>query len=57
MLRRMTVPSTFGVMPMSDFMMAFSMGCRALRSHGWMTTVVDSGTLMLASWLRGVDVP
>jgi hypothetical protein len=37
MLSRTTVPSTFGVRPMSLFVIAFSIAPRTLRSQGWMT--------------------
>ncbi len=57
MLRRTTVPSTFGMRPMSDFMIAFSIAPRTPRSQGWMTTWWGSGTLIDASWLSGVGVP
>jgi hypothetical protein len=57
MFSRTTVPSVFGVRPRSLRWIAFSMAPRALRSHGWMTMLCASGTLMLASWLSGVVVP
>ena len=57
MLSRTTVPSTFGVSPMSLLMIARSMAPRTLRSHGWITIWCGSGTLMPASWLSGVWVP
>ena len=57
MLSRTTVPSTFGIRPMSLRWMALSMAPRTPRSQGWMTIWCGSGTLMLASWLSGVMVP
>ena len=57
MLSRTTVPSTFGISPMSLLVMAFSIAPRTPRSHGWMTIWCGSGTLIPASWLSGVDVP
>ena len=51
------MPSTFGMRPMSDFMIAFSIAPRTPRSHGWMTIWCGSGTLIEASWLSGVGVP
>ena len=57
MFRRTTVPSTFGVSPMSLLMIARSMAPSALRSHGWITIWCGSGTLIPASWLSGVCVP
>ena len=54
---RTTVPSTFGMRPMSLLVMAFSIAPRTPRSQGWMTIWCGSGTLMPASWLSGVDVP
>ena len=57
MLSRTTVPSTFGIRPMSLFWIAFSMAPRTPRSHGWMTIWCASGTLIPASWLSGVWVP
>jgi hypothetical protein len=55
--RRTTVPSTFGVSPISLFVIAFSMADRTDRSHGWMTIRCASGVLMPATWLSGVWVP
>jgi hypothetical protein len=57
MLSRTTVPSTFGVSPMSLLMIAFSIAPRTLRSHGWITIWWASGMLIPASWLRAVWVP
>ena len=57
MFSRTTVPSTLGMMPMSLFMIAFSIAPRTPRSQGWITIWCASGTLIAASWLSGVCVP
>ena len=57
MLSRTTVPSTFGIRPMSLFWMAFSMAPEHAAVPGLDDDWCGSGTLMLASWLSGVDVP
>ncbi len=57
MLRRMTLPSLLGVSPRSDFRMAFSMAGICDVSHGWMTSVLGSGTESEAIWLIGVCAP
>ena len=46
MFSRTTVPSTFGIRPMSLFVMAFSIAPSTPRSQGWMTIWCGSGTLM-----------
>jgi len=56
-LSRTTVPSTFGVMPISLLMRARSIADRTDRSQGWMTIRCGSGVLMPAIWLSGVGVP
>ena len=57
MLRRTSVPSTFGVRPMSLLRIAFSIADSTPRSQGWITIWCASGTLIDASWLSGVWVP
>ena len=56
-LSRMMVPSLEGLIPSSEALMAFSMGVRALRSYGEMTSWRASGTEMPAIWLRGTLEP
>jgi hypothetical protein len=55
--RRITLPSLIGVRPRSDFMMAFSTTPIWAASHGWITSVLASGTETVAIWVTGVGVP
>ena len=57
MLMRIRFPSLFGVAPMSDCMMAFSMAGMAVLSYGCTTSMVDSGAEIPARDLRGVGAP
>ena len=57
MERRMAVPSEFGLRPRSDFMIATSMSCRMDFSHGWITIMRASGTLIFPTCWIGVGVP
>ena len=54
---RMTLPSLLGVIPRSDFRMAFSMAGTSEASQGWMVIRRRSGVARLATAFRGVGVP
>ena len=56
-IRRMTLPSLEGLMPISDFSIAFSMGPIIFGSHGAITSRRGSGEEMLPTWFSAVGVP
>ena len=56
-IRRMTLPSLFGLMPMSDFWIAFSMGFSRDLSQGWIMMVRGSGAEMFPTCWIGVADP
>ena len=56
-MRRMTLPSLAGLMPRSDFWMAFSTAGIILVSHRAIMSIRGSGTEMLPTWLMGVGEP
>ncbi len=53
----MMIPSLDGLIPRSEFMIAFSMEFSELLSKGLITSMRASGTLKLASCLRGTSEP
>jgi len=54
---RMTVPAVIGVSPRSDLKIAFSIACTTVFSHGEMTSVRPSSTVMLATCCKGTSEP
>ena len=56
-LRMMFLPSLLGVIPRSEFMIAFSISLTSDGSHGAMTSVLASGTVIFASCCIGVGTP
>ena len=53
----MSLPSTEGVMPIFDSLMAFSIGFIVEASKGWMTMSRGSGVLISASCLSYMTEP
>ena len=53
----MTVPAVMGVSPRSDLKIAFSIACTTAFSHGEMTSVRPSSTVMLATCCSGTSEP
>ena len=56
-LRRMEPPSFWGLMPRSEFWMAFSMDFTAVLSQGEISSVRASGEEMAAICWMGVGLP
>jgi hypothetical protein len=54
---RISLPSLLGVIPRSDFRMAFSMLEIMEVSHGWMVISRRSGIARLATRFKGLGVP
>ena len=53
----MSWPSLPGFNPSSDFWIAFSTALMIVRSQGWIRIMRASGTVMVASWFKGVGFP
>ena len=56
-IRRITLPSFWGLMPSSEASRAFSTALSRVPSQGWITRVRASGVEMEATCWMGVSVP
>ncbi len=54
---RSRVPSVIGFSPSEDSRIAFSTALTIDRSQTWTDSILDSGTLTVASWFNGMVEP
>ena len=56
-IRRITLPSLLGLIPISDILIAFSISFKIVESKGEIAIILASGVETLATWLIGTSAP